>query len=101
MAYALVTALVVLPTASRTSVILRMFSGKPDIAAVPPALSVMGPKESIATIIPVNESIAMAATAIPYKPPRLKVIKEAMAMRRTAGKVDFIDKAKPAIILVP
>jgi hypothetical protein len=43
MAYPLVTALVVLPTASRGSVMLRISSGSSAISAMPPALSVMGP----------------------------------------------------------
>ena len=36
-----------------------------DISTIPPALSVIGPKASIATIIPVRESMAAAATATP------------------------------------
>jgi hypothetical protein len=39
----LVTALVVLPTASSGSVTLRTDLGSPAISAMPPALSVMGP----------------------------------------------------------
>ena len=65
-AYPLVTAFVVLPTASSGSVTLfRISSGILDISAIPPALSVIGPKASIATTIPVMESIAIAAIAIP------------------------------------
>ena len=67
-AYPLVTAFVVLPTASRGSVMPRISSGNSAISAMPPALSVIGPKASSATIIPVSESMEVAAIAIPYKP---------------------------------
>ncbi len=68
MAYPFVTALVVLPTLSRASVIFLVDSGNLAISAIPPALSVIGPYESRATIIPVVESIAAAAMAILYIP---------------------------------
>ncbi|EKD86867.1 MAG: hypothetical protein ACD_37C00119G0003 [uncultured bacterium] len=55
----------VLPTASRGSVTFLTFSGRPDISTIPPALSVIGPNASIATMIPVRESIDIAAIAIP------------------------------------
>ena len=42
-AYPFVTALVVLPTASRASVVFLTFLSKLDISAIPPALSVTGP----------------------------------------------------------
>ena len=42
-AYPFVTALVVLPTASNSSVVLRTSLSKPAISAIPPALSVIGP----------------------------------------------------------
>ena len=42
-AYPLVTAFVVLPTASKASVVFLTFLGKFDISAIPPALSVTGP----------------------------------------------------------
>jgi hypothetical protein len=61
----LVTALVVLPTASSGSVMLRIFSSMPAISAMPPALSVMGPKASSATMMPVMLSMAVAAMAMP------------------------------------
>jgi hypothetical protein len=35
--------LVVLPTASSASVMVRTLPGKPDISAMPPPLSVIGP----------------------------------------------------------
>ena len=42
-AYPLVTALVVLPTASSASVVFLTLYGRLDISAIPPALSVTGP----------------------------------------------------------
>src|SRR5437879_2521810 len=68
-AYPLVTALVVLPTASSGSVMLRTSFPRWAISAIPPALSVIGPKASMATTIPAIESIETAATATPYSPP--------------------------------
>ena len=64
-AYPLVTALVVLPTASSGSVTSRTSSGSSAISAMPPALSVIGPKASSATIRPVSESCAITATPMP------------------------------------
>jgi hypothetical protein len=43
-----VRAFVVLPTASRRSVLWRISSGCFDISMMPPALSVIGPKVSMA-----------------------------------------------------
>ncbi len=65
MAYPLVTALVVLPTASSGSVMLRTPSGSSAISAMPPALSVIGPNASSATTTPVSDSIAITATPMP------------------------------------
>ena len=64
-AYPFVTAFVVLPTASSWSVIVRTFSGRSAISAIPPALSVTGPNASSATMRPVMESWAITATPIP------------------------------------
>ena len=64
-AYPLVTALVVLPTASSGSVTLRTSSGRSAISAIPPALSVIGPNASSATISPVSDSCAITATPMP------------------------------------
>ena len=95
------TALVVLPTASSGSVLSRTFSGKPAISAIPPALSVIGPKASIATIIPASDNIATAARATPYKPAKEKLTNIPREISNIGAKVDFIDKASPAIALVP
>ncbi len=65
MAYPFVTALVVLPTASSGSVTFRTSSGRFAISAMPPALSVIGPNASSATISPVSDSCAITATPMP------------------------------------
>ena len=65
MAKPLPTAAVVFPTESSLSVISRTLSSRPDISAIPPALSAIGPYASTATVIPVVESIPTAARAIP------------------------------------
>ncbi len=65
MAYPLVTAFMVLPTASSSSVRSRIDLGMPDMTAIPPALSVMGPKASREMTIPAMESMAMTAMAMP------------------------------------
>jgi hypothetical protein len=64
----LVTALVVLPTASSASVVWRISLGRPAISAMPPALSVTGPKASSATTMPASASIVVTAMAMPYSP---------------------------------
>ena len=64
----MVTAFVVLPTASNASVVFLTFLGRFDISAIPPALSVTGPYASNATTIPARANIAVTAMAIPYKP---------------------------------
>jgi hypothetical protein len=67
MAYPLVTAFVVFPTASNASVTVRTDFGNSAISAIPPALSVTGPYASSATTIPANANIVVAETAIPNK----------------------------------
>ena len=56
----LVTALVVLPTASRPTMMRSASPSKlPDISAIPAALSATGPKVSSATMMPVAASMPM------------------------------------------
>ena len=50
------------------SVMLRTESGSFAISAMPPALSVIGPYASSATMMPAIDSIDVAAIAIPYNP---------------------------------
>ncbi len=61
----LVMALVVLPTASRSAMIWRALSSRPAISPMPLALSEMGPKESMATLLPVSVNMPMPAKATP------------------------------------
>jgi hypothetical protein len=65
----LVSALVVLPTASSRSVISRALASERLNSATPPALSVIGPKVSMARMYAVVISIPMVATAVPKMPP--------------------------------
>src|SRR3989344_4619269 len=94
-------ALVVFPTASKESVMLLTSWGAPLISAIPPALSVIGPKESIAIIIPATESIDTAATAIPYKPANIKLLSIPAPIIKTGNAVDSSPTDNPRIILVP
>ncbi|MCY1526639.1 hypothetical protein D9M68_616770 [compost metagenome] len=61
-------AAVVFPTASRLSVRSRTSGGNWLISAIPPALSAIGPKASIANCMAVVAIIPAAAIATPYKP---------------------------------
>lgn len=63
-------AAVVLPSASRVSVVSLTLSSRSAISAIPPALSAMGPYASVARVIPRVDSIPTAAMAIPYWPER-------------------------------
>ena len=81
--------------------------GNSDISAIPPALSVIGPKASKATTTPVIDSIEVAAIAILYSPaiesPDGANSKAPHMLAQTAitgMAVDFIDIPRPAIILV-
>ncbi len=65
MAIPLVMALVVLPTPSRSAMIWRASLSKPAISPMPLALSEMGPKESIATLLPVRVNMPMPVRATP------------------------------------
>jgi hypothetical protein len=67
----LVTAFVVLPTASSASVVTRTSFGRSDISAMPPALSVTGPNASSATMMPATDSIAVTAMAMPKRPAKV------------------------------
>src|SRR5690554_182048 len=58
-------AAVVFPTESRLSVLSLTSSGSPLISAIPPALSAIGPKPSIASCIAVVAIIPAAAIATP------------------------------------
>ena len=82
---------------------LRIFLSRPAISAMPPALSVIGPYASSATIMPVIDSMAVAAMAMPYRPAELCRADEPQIARHTASTgsaVDFIDTPRPAMMLV-
>jgi hypothetical protein len=64
----LVTAFVVFPTASSSSRDFSTSFSTPDILAIPPALSTIGPKVSEAMIIPFISVRPKAAAMMPYKP---------------------------------
>ena len=59
------TAFIVFPMASRSSVVSRTFLSSPAITAIPPALSVIGPNASSAMMIPDIDNIDITATAMP------------------------------------
>ena len=63
-ANALVVAFVVFPTASSSSVTSLTLPSSPAISAMPLALSVIGPNESIDMMIPVSESMDIVAMAV-------------------------------------
>ena len=65
MAYPLVRALVVLPAESSLSVLSRTSEGWLLISAIPPPLSVMGPKVSMARMNAEDPSMAMVPMAVP------------------------------------
>ena len=58
-------AAVVFPSESSASVRLRTSLSRPDISAIPPALSATGPYASVARVIPSVESIPTAERPIP------------------------------------
>ena len=72
MAKPLPVAAVVLPTASKLSVRSRTSAGKWLISAIPPALSAIGPKASMANCMAVVAIMPVAAMATPYKPANSK-----------------------------
>mmetsp|Transcript_5515 Transcript_5515/g.13971 ORF Transcript_5515/g.13971 Transcript_5515/m.13971 type:complete len:213 (-) Transcript_5515:1439-2077(-) len=116
MAYPLVVALVVLPTASSWSVISRTISGWSLISTMPPALSAMGPNTSMVSTYAAVLSMPIVATAVPNSPPVGSPVAtsvspavcptqyaEMMAaeMTSTGAAVDSMPTPTPAIMLVP
>ncbi len=74
---------------------------------MPPALSVIGPNASSATMTPVIDSIVVAAMAMLYRPasesPAGASRNEPQMLAQTAmtgHAVDFIDTPRPAMMLV-
>ena len=97
----MVTALVVLPTASSASVVLRTSSGRVAISAMTPALSVTGPKASSATIIPATPSMVVVAMAMPNRPASWKLATMPTMIVRAGSAVASSETASPWITLVP
>ncbi len=93
-------ALVVLPTASNASVDFLTSSGNSAISAMPPALSVTGPKASRATTIPANASIEVAAMERPYRPAVKYEIIIPAQITMTGRAVASMETAIPCIMLV-
>lgn len=81
-------AAVVFPAESRTSVRFLIFSPSSAISAIPPALSEIGPKPSIAKPMLSVESIPMAAMAIPNRPNKLIDIRIVREIIKTGIIVD-------------
>src|SRR6056297_3188652 len=90
-------AAVVLPTESKRSVLSLTFGSNPDISAIPPALSAIGPYAAIAKVIPKVANIPTAAKAIPNNPNKLKDTTVAIAINITGIAVDSIPSAIPFI----
>src|SRR5512141_982433 len=78
----------------------RTESGSLAISAMPPALSVMGPYASSATMIPAIDSIDVAAIAMPYRPASRNENQIAAHTASTGQAVAFIDTPMPAMMLV-
>src|SRR5690606_22328528 len=79
---------------------LRISSGSSAISAMPPALSVIGPYASRATMMPAIDSMLVAATAMPYRPAAAYEAMIAAQTKSTGQAVDFIETAMPAMMLV-
>ncbi len=74
--------------------------GKSAISAIPPALSVIGPYASSATMMPVIDNIEVAAIAMPYRPARWNEAKMAAQIASRGQAHAFIETASPAMMLV-
>lgn len=88
-------AAVVLPAESRASVLSLTLGWQLDISAIPPALSAIGPKASIAKPIDKVDNIPMAERATPNIPASLIATIILMATKITGIMVDLYPKAKP------
>src|SRR4029077_7221573 len=89
------------PTASSASVNLRTFFGSPAISAMPPALSVTGPKASSATTMPASASIAVTAMAMPNSPACPYDTRMPAMITNAGAAVDSSEIARPWMTLVP
>ncbi|CAB4567410.1 unannotated protein [freshwater metagenome] len=103
----LVTAFVVLPTASRPTMIRSGSpSNSPAISAIPAALSATGPKVSSATMMPVVASMPMPVRATRYSenatlpPPRPSAAPMATAIATRAHTADSRPREIPSSTVV-
>ena len=97
MANPLPIAAVVLPTESSLSVITLTSGSRWQDSASPPALSAIGPKASMETVVPTNESIPSAAIAIPYVPQTYPEIKREMPIIKMGKRQDLEPTASPLV----
>jgi len=67
---------------------------------MPPALSVIGPKASSATIRPVSDSCAMTATPMPNRPATWFATRMPAAMTTTGTAVACMPIARPSMMFV-
>ncbi len=67
---------------------------------MPPALSVTGPNESIATMMPAIESCAMTAIAMPYVPASAYETRIPKMITIAGSAVACIEIPRPAIMFV-
>ena len=86
---------------------VRTSEGSSAISAIPPALSVIGPNASRATMTPVIDNMLVAAIAMLYRPARLSPwgassnAPQMLAQTASTGSaVAFIEMPKPAMMLV-
>src|SRR3990167_5325853 len=87
----LVTALVVFPTASISSVTFLFSSPIPVISTIPPALSAIGPNASMLRTIPARLSMAIAVNEVPNIPYNIGSVPSGAALEAILnGPVDCI-----------
>mmetsp|Transcript_16338 Transcript_16338/g.37640 ORF Transcript_16338/g.37640 Transcript_16338/m.37640 type:complete len:201 (+) Transcript_16338:654-1256(+) len=88
-------AAVVLPRASKASVVSRTRSSNSAISAMPPALSAMGPYASVASVTPRVLSMPTAAMAIPYSEAKASHPRMVETRIKTGKTVEIIPTPKP------
>lgn len=95
MANPLPTAAVVFPAASRASVQSLISLGSPDISAIPPALSEIGPYPSMVRATGRDPSIPRAPRAIPYIPAAVNEYPIVPVMQRIGIMQELYPRARP------
>lgn len=92
------TAAVVLPAASRASVLLLISYGSPHISAIPPALSEIGPYPSTERATGSDPSIPRAERPIPYIPAMVKAYPMVAVIQRIGIMHDLYPRAIPKMM---